>query len=92
MAFVVYALPPAPRSGRDPHAALPGDPPAIAEWRRMGSDHAKAVYRQRAAIAELVNAQARSRGLVRLLVRGAEKVKAVLLWHASPATWPASGA
>ena len=79
----VYAPPPAPRSGRDRHAALPGDPPAIAEWRRrMGSADAKAVYRQRAATAELVNAQARNRGLARLLVRGVEKVKAVLLWHA----------
>jgi transposase len=79
----VYAPPPTPRTGRDPHAALPGDPPAIAEWRRrMGSDHAKAIYKQRAATAELVNAQARNRGLVRLLVRGVEKVKAVLLWHA----------
>jgi len=79
----IYAPPPAPRTGRDPHAALPGDPPAIAEWRRrMGSDDAKAVYKQRAATAELVNAQARNRGLLRLLVRGVEKVKAVLLWHA----------
>jgi len=79
----VYAPPPTPRSGRDPHAARPGDPPAIAEWRRrMGSDHAKAVYKERAATAELVNAQARNRGLVRLLVRGVAKVKAVLLWHA----------
>jgi IS5 family transposase len=48
----------------------------------MGSDDAKAVYKQRAATAELVNAQARNRGLLRLLVRGVEKVKAVLLWHA----------
>lgn len=79
----VYAPLPAPRSRRDPHAALPGDPPAIAEWRRrMGSDDAKAVYKQRAATAELVNAQARNRGLLRLLVRGVEKVKAVILWHA----------
>jgi len=79
----VYAPPPTPRTGRDPHVPLPGDPPAIAEWRRrMGSDEAKAVYKERAATAELVNAQARNRGLVRLLVRGAEKVKAVLLWHA----------
>jgi Transposase DDE domain len=79
----VYAPPPTPRTGRDPPAALPGDPPAIAEWRRhMGSDDAKAVYKQRAATAELVNAQARNRGLLRLLVRGVEKVKAVLLWHA----------
>ena len=81
--MAVYAPPPVPRSGRDPHAALPGDPPAIAEWRpRMGSDDAGAIYRQRAATAELVNAQARNRGLLRLLVRGTEKAKAVLLWHA----------
>ena len=80
----IYAPPPAPRTGRDPHAALPGDPPADRRSgaRRMGSDDAKAVYKQRAATAELVNAQARNRGLLRLLVRGVEKVKAVLLWHA----------
>jgi hypothetical protein len=86
----VYAPPPAPRSGRDPHAPLPGDPhaplpgdpPAIAAWRaRMGTDDAKAIYKQRAATAELANAQMRGRGL-RLLVRGAEKAKAVFLWHA----------
>jgi len=48
----------------------------------MGSDDARAVYKERAATAELVNAQARNRGLVRLLVHGADKVKAVLLRHA----------
>ena len=35
-----------------------------------------------AATAECVNAQARNRGLVRLLVRGAEKVRAIALWYA----------
>jgi hypothetical protein len=79
----VCAPPPTPRTGRDPHAALPGDPPAVAEWRcRMGTDDAKAVYSERATTAEPVNARARNRGPVRLLVRGAEKVGAVLLWHA----------
>jgi IS5 family transposase len=80
----VYAPPPAPRTtGRERHAALPDDPPAIADWRRrMGEDAAQAIYKERAATAELVNAQARNRGLLRLLVRGAEKVRAVLLWHA----------
>jgi hypothetical protein len=75
---------PAPRDPkRDPHAPLQDDPPAIAAWRRrMGTDAAKAIYRERAATAECVNAQARNRGLIRLLVRGADKVKAVLLWHA----------
>ena len=48
----------------------------------MGTEAAQAIYKQRAATAELVNAQARNRDLIRLLVRGVEKAKAVLLWHA----------
>ena len=48
----------------------------------MATDEAKAIYKHRAATAELVNVQARNRGLTRLLVRGREKVKAVLLWFA----------
>jgi hypothetical protein len=40
----------------------------------MGTEEAKEIYKQRAATAECVNAQARKRGLVRLLVRGLEKV------------------
>ena len=52
-------------------------------WReRMGTDQAKAIYKERAATAECVNAQARGRGLLRLLVRGLAKVKAIALWHA----------
>jgi transposase len=80
----VIAPPPKPRDpGRDPHLPLPDDPPGVAAWRaRMGSDATKALYKLRAATAELANAQARNRGLVRLLVRGAAKVKAVALWYA----------
>jgi hypothetical protein len=48
----------------------------------MGSDAAKDIYKQRAATAECVNAQARNRGLTRFLVRGTDKVRAVVLWHA----------
>ena len=47
----------------------------------MGSEAAKAIYRERNAI-ERVNASLRNRGLRRFLVRGLRKVKAVLLWHA----------
>lgn len=55
----------------------------VAEWRqRMGTAPAKAVYRQRASTIECVNAQARNRGLIRLLVRGLQKIKAVVLWFA----------
>jgi hypothetical protein len=68
---------------RDPYAPLATDTPAIAAWRqRMGSSEAKEVYKERAASVECVNAQARNRGLQRFQVRGARKVRAVLLWFA----------
>ncbi len=68
---------------RDPHTPRDDDSPAVAEWRtRMATGEAKAIYRQRAATAECVNASARNRGLQRFLVRGIPKVKAVVLWYA----------
>lgn len=80
----VHAPPPRPRdAARNRYAPLPGDPPEIAAWRqRMGSEAAKEVYKQRAAVAECINAQARNRGLTRFLVRGLAKVKAVVLMQA----------
>lgn len=80
----VYAPVPKPKDpSRDPYGALPGDSLAIAQWReRMGTDTAKAIYKQRAATAECVNAIARGRGLTQFLVRGLDKVKAVALWYA----------
>lgn len=74
----VYAPVPKPRKGdpRDPHAPRPEDSEAVAGWRqRMGTDDAKAIYKQRAATAETVNADAKAhRGLDRLAVRGLDKV------------------
>ena len=80
----VFAPVPKPReAARDPHAPREGDGPGVADWRRrMGGEAAKAVYKERAATAECVNAQCRNRGLLRFLVRGLEKAKAVGLWHA----------
>lgn len=67
----------------DPHAPKATDSEAVAAWReRMGTDEAKAIYKERAATAECVNAQARNRGLIRLPVRGLEKVKNVVLLFA----------
>src|SRR5438270_4964936 len=43
---------------------------------------AKAIYKERAATSECVNALARNRGLHQFVVRGLGKVKAVLLWFA----------
>jgi transposase len=80
----VFAPVPKPRDpARDPHAPRDGDGSGVAAWReRMGSEAAKAIYKERAATAECVNAQCRNRGLLRFLVRGLEKAKAVGLWHA----------
>jgi transposase len=80
----VYAPVPQPKdASRDRHQRMPTDSPVIGAWReRMGTAEAKEVYKDRAATIECVNAQARNRGLVRLLVRGVQKVKAVALWFA----------
>ena len=80
----VYAPVPQPKDAtRDRHQPLPGDGPMIAAWReRMGTEEAKAIYQNRAATAECVNAQARNRGLRQFVVRGVSKVKAVAMWFA----------
>jgi transposase len=80
----VYAPVPKSRSPEvDPHAPKRGDSEPIKAWReRMGSEEAKAIYRDRAATIECVNAQARQRGLQQLRVRGRAKVRSVLLLHA----------
>ncbi|PYQ25488.1 MAG: hypothetical protein DMF56_27460 [Acidobacteria bacterium] len=48
----------------------------------MTTDEAKQIYKERAATAELVNAQCRAQGLWQFLVRGTEKVRSVALLHA----------
>ncbi len=72
-----YAPVPKPRKAdtRDPHAAREDDSEAVAAWRqRMGTDEAKTIYKQRAATAETVNADAKQhRGLDSLAVRGVDK-------------------
>lgn len=57
----------------------PGDSQAVAKWRgRMNTDAARKLYKERAATAECVNAQARNRGLLRMPVRGLAKVSSVV--------------
>jgi transposase len=81
----VYAPVPEPKKeGVDRHEAKASDSQEVAEWRkRMGTVEAKEIYKQRAATAECVNAQARNRGLMQFVVRGLQKVKAVALWFAT---------
>lgn len=72
--------PPAPGSEFEPK---PGDSEAVAQWRqRMASDAAREIYKDRAATAECVNAQARNRGLRRMPVRGLGKVRCVVRLYA----------
>jgi transposase len=85
---VIYAPVPEPRAKKDgqgkavpldKHEPKPGDSPAVIEWRRrMASDEAAEIYKQRAATAECVNAQARNRGLLRMPVRGLCRMKSVV--------------
>jgi transposase len=81
----VYAPVPEPKKeGVDRHEPKATDSQEVAEWRaRMGTDEAKEIYKERAATAECVNAQARNRGLIQFVVRGLKKVKAVALWFAT---------
>ena len=80
----LYAPVPRPRSKPseppdppvDPHLPRPGDSDAVAAWRvRMGTDDAKQIYKQRAATAETVNADAKAhRGMAATALRGLGKV------------------
>ncbi len=81
----VYAPVQKPKlEGIDPYARKDTDTDRTAAWRaRMGTDAAKAIYKERAATAETVNADLRiHRGLDRLRVRGSGKVLSVTLWMA----------
>jgi IS5 family transposase len=80
----VYAPPPGADDPTRAHRPLwRVDDALVAEWRqRMGTVEAKAAYRDRGATSECVNALARNRGLRQVVVRGLQKVRAVLLWFA----------
>jgi transposase len=77
----VYAPVQRPKDpARDPHQPRPGDSEEVATWRvRMGTDDAKAIYKERAATAECVNALARLRSLACFWVRGLRAVRCVAL-------------
>ena len=71
------------KKGVDPFLPLPGDSAAIAAWRiRRGLDATQELYKERAATAEWVNAQARNRNRQQFRVRGLLKVKCIALWYA----------
>ena len=78
----VYAPVPKPKDKkRDRYQPLEKDSKPVADWRkRMGTDKAKEIYKDRAATAECVNAIAHNRGLCQFAVRGLNKVKTSTLW------------
>jgi hypothetical protein len=79
----VHAPQMTPREARHRGESADGDSEAIAGWQsRMATPEAKEIDKQRAATAECANAQLRSRGLLRLLVRGVAKARAILALHA----------
>ena len=74
---------PKPQAGKsDPALPKRGDGPGTTAWRqRMTGAAAKAIYKQRASTSETINADLTThRGLTLLRVRGAGKVKCVVLW------------
>jgi transposase len=81
--ITVYAPTKPPRtetSGRTQGMPRPDDTPEVARWRaRMETEEAKAIYKERAATAECVNALGRLHGLRQFTVRGTAKVLSVLL-------------
>jgi transposase len=82
-AVTVYMPVPRPKkAGVDPHEPKRTDSVAVAAWReRMGTEAAKATYKQRAATIETVNGELKTeRGLDRFGVRGLSKARCVTLW------------
>ena len=72
------------RHGHDPFKPQMTDSAAVSAWRkRMSTEEAKEIYKERSATSERVNADVRTyRTMDRMLVRGAGKVLCVALWNA----------
>jgi transposase len=77
----VYCPPTRSKHGRDPFMPRPDDGPGVRAWRsRMASPDGQARYKRR-AICECIHARWRHWNL-KLNVRGAVKVRTLMLWHA----------
>ena len=78
----IYCPPTQSKHGTDPYLPRRDDGPGVLAWRRrMASPEGQVIYRRR-SICECIHARWRNWNLIRLNVRGAVKVKAVMLWHA----------
>lgn len=78
----VYCPPTQSKHGTNPYLPRRDDGPGVLDWRaRMASEAGKARYKPR-SICECIHARWRNWDLRQLTVRGIEKVRAVVLWHA----------
>ena len=78
----VYCPPTQSKHGTDPYRPRPGDGTGVLAWRaRMGSEAGKGQYKPR-SICECIHARWRSWNLRQLVVRGIQKVRAVVLLYA----------
>jgi transposase len=80
----IYApVPKAKIEGMPKDRPYTSETPEVTKWReRMGTPVAKEIYKQRASTVELVNAQARNRGLQQFPVRGLKKIRAIVMLFA----------
>ena len=80
--IAVYCPPTQSKHGSDPYASRPGDGAGVAAWRaRMASEQGQQQYKVR-SICECIHARWRNWGLLRLPVRGLQKVHTIALWYA----------
>jgi len=78
----VYCPPTRSKHGTDPYLPRRDDGDGVLAWRaRMASKAGKAQYKLR-SICECIHARWRNWDLRQVTVRGAEKVRAAVLWHA----------
>ena len=81
-AIAVFMAPTKNKHGTDPYQPRDRDGPGVAAWReRMASAAGQLTYRLR-AVHECINAHLRQRRLYQVTVRGAAKIRTILLWHA----------
>ena len=80
--IAVFCPPLKNKYATDPFAPRADDGPGIADWRkRMSGKAGKLRYRQR-SLTECVHARMRDSDLYQLTVRGVEKARTILTWHA----------
>jgi transposase len=80
----IFAPPPASRKADSRYTPRTTDSEAVVAWRRrMATDEAKAIYKERSATSETVNADLTThRGIRQLSVRGLRKARCIMLWFA----------